>query len=97
MYAGKTRAEIAGYDDAFMNWVLCRPRDEAGRLIRHNPDLPKFVADNLDSDGHYRIKRPRPYGAMFRQVLEQQGLNESQQRQRWSEWKEANPKFGNYG
>ena len=94
MYAGKTRNEIAGYDDAFLRWVLCRPRDDCGRLVRHDPDLPHWVSENLDSSGHWNIRHTEPYGVMYRQVLAQQGLSEEQQQETWGKFMEANPKFG---
>lgn len=94
MYAGKTRKEIAGYDDAFMRWVLCKPRDEAGRLIRYDPGLPRYVTDNIDSDGHWKIKSPKPYSVMLHQVMEMQGLDKQQQKQAWESWKESNPSYG---
>ena len=97
LYAGKTREEIAGYDDAFMRWVLCRPRDENGDLIRVPSDLPRWVARYLDSKGHWSIKDPQPYGRVFQQVKKQQGFSEEEREQAWRLWKQDNPSFGEGG
>lgn len=93
LYAGKTRAEIAGYDDIFMRWVLCRKRDENGSLIRVPDDLPNWVGDHLDSRGHWMIRNPRGFGEMFRQVKRQQGLEPETA---WKQWRAENPKYGEY-
>jgi hypothetical protein len=99
MYAGKTLKEIAGYDDAFMQWVLCRPRDEYGKLIRVNPDLPWWVNQNLDADGHWKLKDKfkRPLSVAFDQVMKSRGLDEKQRRAAWAEWMKENPKYGKCG
>lgn len=97
MYAGKTRAEIAGYDDVFMRWVLCRQRDDQGRLVRVPDGLPGWVMKHLDSDGHWSIKNPQPFGSMFRDVKKQQGLSEIEQQRAWSLWKLENPGYGTGG
>ena len=94
LYAGKTRAEIAGYDDAFMRWVLCRQRDGNGELIRVPDGLPKWAAKHLDARGQWVIRNPQPFGSMFRQVKKQQGFSEVEQRQAWEEWRGENPRFG---
>ena len=95
MYAGKTRTEIAGYDDAFMHWVLCRPRDENGNLVRIASDLPRWAAKHLDSKGHWVIKDPQPYGVMFRQAMQAQGLREKEEQElAWQRWKQNNPSYG---
>lgn len=93
MYAGKTRSEIAGYDDTFMRWVLCRPRDENGGLIRSDPDLPRWVTANLDSRGQWSLRNPRPYSAMFHQVAQHRGLDEKQCKEAWRQWREENPEY----
>lgn len=97
LYAGKTRAEVAGYDDAFMHWVLCRRRDESGRLVRNPHDLPAWVVKNLDSRGHWVIRHPRPFSTMFHQLKEQQGLNEEERRRAWQAWRAENPGYGEGG
>ena len=94
LYAGKTRAEIAGYDDAFTHWVLCRRRDESGGLVRYPKDLPRWVTESLDSRGMWVIRHPKPFSTMFRQVMEGQGLDERQQQDLWQSWKNDNPAFG---
>lgn len=94
LYAGKTRKEIAGYDDLFLRYVLCRPRDETGRLRRHNPELPRWVTENLDANGHWRIKNAKPFSAMMRQLMEHQGLDEEQRQVAWERWRAENPNFG---
>lgn len=97
LYAGKTLKEIAGYDDAFMQWVLCRPRDEYGKLFRRNPNLPWWVT--TDSNGQWRIraKDAASYSDMFKDVLKHRGLDEQQRQIAFDEWKRANPKFGKGG
>lgn len=95
LYAGKTRAEIAGYDDAFMRWVLCRSRDEYGRLVRRATDLPWWVT--TDADGQWVVKDPRPFSTMFDEVMERRGLGERERRVVWADWKRQNPGFGRGG
>ena len=95
LYAGKMRAEIAGYDDAFMRWVLCKPRDEYGQIIRRDPDLPRYVT--TDARGQWVIRNPVPYADMFDEVMKRQGLDERRRRIAWAEWKRDNPKFGRGG
>lgn len=97
LYAGKTRSEIAGYDDVFMRWVLCRQRDENGSLVRVPDGLPSWVMKHLDSKGHWNIKNPQPYGKMFHQVMKQQGLTEEQREEAWKRWKRDNPGYGKGG
>lgn len=77
-----------------MRWVLCRPRDEYGSLVRCFDGLPRWARKHIGPDGHWRIKDPQPYGSMFRQVMGQQGLSEEQQEQAWQLWKKDNPKYG---
>lgn len=96
LYAGKTRAEIAGYDDAFLRWVLCRRRDENGSLVRVDPDLPRWVTANLDSSGQWSLRNTQPYGAMFHQVARQRGLDDVERLEAWRHWREENPEYG-YG
>jgi hypothetical protein len=97
MYAGKTLKEIAGYDDAFMRWVLCRPRDEHGSLIRHDPDLPWWVS--TDSKGQWKLdpRKCQSYSAVFNKIMEQRGMDERQRRIAWAEWKGKNRNFGKGG
>ena len=95
LYAGKTRAEIASYDDAFTKWVLCRERDDYGKLLRRSSDLPWWVT--TDSRGQWLIRDPKPFSWMFREVAEQRGLDERQGRISWAEWQRENPKFGKGG
>ena len=78
---------MAGYDDAFMRWVLCRRRDENGGLIRSAPEgLPSWMNNYLDSRGHWIIRNPTSYASMFRQVKEQQGLDSQASSQEWRRW-----------
>lgn len=91
LYAGKTLAEVAGYDDAFMRYVLCRPRDEYGRLLRHSRDLPWWVT--TDADGQWVIRNSEPYAIAFDRVLEVQGFDESQRRCAWAQWRLENPSY----
>lgn len=93
MYAGKTRAEIASYDDVFMSWVLCRRRNENGELVRSSADLPAWVAMNLDASGQWVVRNPQPFGAMFRQVAQSQGETVEQSLERWERWKAENPGY----
>ena len=95
LYAGKTRAEIAGYDDVFMQWVLCRSRDEHGRLLRHPSDLPWWVT--TDADGQWVIKNPKPFTRMFEEVMKRRGLDERGRRIAWAEWRRENESFGKGG
>lgn len=97
LYAGKTRAEIAGYDDAFMRWVFCRRRDEQGNLVRVPDGLPRWVAKHLNSQGHWVIRDPQPLGSAFRQVMKQHGLSDDQQQQAWQSWRRENPNYGEGG
>lgn len=97
LYAGKTRAEIAGYDDAFMSWVLCRPRDENGSLVRVPTGLPSWVTKYLDSRGHWTVKDPRPFSVMFHEVMERRGLEKAEARRAWELWRQDNPGYGEGG
>lgn len=97
MYAGKTRSEVAGYDDAFMQWVLCRRRDDSGGLVRTDPDLPRWVTENLDSTGQWVVRNPKPFGTMFHQVMKQRGLTEQERIRAWQEWKAENPAYDEGG
>ena len=94
LYAGKTRAEIAGYDDLFTRWVLCRRRDENGSLVRVPDDLPAWVSRHLDSRGHWTIKDSQSYSSVFRDVKAHQGLSEQEQRTAWQLWRRENPGYG---
>lgn len=95
LYAGKTRAEIAGYDDAFMRWVLCKPRDESGQLIRQNPELPWWVT--TDARGQWVIKDPVPFSTAYNEVMEALGMDERQRRLAWASFKQENPGYGKGG
>mgnify|MGYP001599708581 CR=1 FL=1 len=95
LYAGKTRAEIAGYDDAFMSWVLCRERDDYGKLLRRSSDLPWWVT--TDSRGQWVINNPKPFSAMFHDVMRHRGLDDRQRQDAWAQWRQENPGFGRGG
>lgn len=99
LYAGKTLKEIAGYDDAFMRWVLCRSRDECGKLRKCDPNLPWWVRENVDGDGKWKInpKYVRPFSVAFDQAMKRQGKDERERRIAWAEWKRDNPKYGKGG
>lgn len=97
LYAGKTRAEIAGYDDLFTRWVLCRRRDEDGSLVRVPDGLPSWVTRHLDSRGHWVVKNPQSFGSVFRKVKEQQGFSETEQQRAWQLWRQENPGYGSGG
>lgn len=97
LYAGKTRRDIAGYDDAFMSYVLCRRRDEYGELVKNDPSLPKWVQDNLDSKGRWKIRNPKSYTEVFHSALEKQGFDAAARIAAWDAWRRDNPGFGRGG
>ena len=97
LYAGKARAEIAGYDDAFMRWVLCRQRDDQGKLVRVPDGLPGWVTKHLDSSGHWSIRDPQSFSGAFKQVKRQQGFSQEEQQRSWEMWKLNNPGYGEGG
>lgn len=92
LYAGKTLSEIAGYDDVQMNWVVCRQRDDRGRLQRGNEQLPPGV--HVDDDGMRVVKSPSSYAAAFAKASSEVGVAPDLAKQRWQEFLEANPRCG---
>lgn len=77
-----------------MRWVLCRERDEDGRLLRTDPDLPWWVRQNLDGKGHWRIRNPCSLRVAYLQILEQNGFTPAEQVAAWQAWKQQNPGYG---
>jgi hypothetical protein len=82
LYAGKTLAEIAGMDDLQMRWVVSRRRDQQGRLIRRDRELPEWV--EVDAEGMRIITQPRRFGDVFRRTYEELGLSQQQIEARWT-------------
>lgn len=77
-----------------MRWVLCRPRDENGDLVRVSDDVPGWAAKYLDSKGHWSFKSGESYGDAFRRAKESQGFSEEEREAAWRSWKQDNPGFG---
>ncbi len=95
LYAGKTLAEVAGYDDVLLERVVCRKRDEYGRLVRHDSELPPWV--EVDADGMRTISRPVPFARMFHAVKRYQGATVEHAEAAWKEYLKANPRLGRGG
>jgi hypothetical protein len=91
LYAGKTLAEVAGYDDSQLSRVIFRRRDGHGALVRGDT-LPPWV--HVDSNGMRVVKDPRPFAEVFRRVKKWQGLEKEQAEQAWKKWRGENPKYG---
>jgi len=95
LYAGKSLAEIAGYDDVQLSRVVFRRRDRYGRLLRQAEELPPGVC--VDEDGMRVVTNPVPYAVMYRQVRQGQGLGRNQAEADWLRFLALNPKLGKGG
>jgi hypothetical protein len=89
LFGEKSLAEIAGYDDRQLHYVVSRPRDKQGRLYRRGGDLPEGV--ETDAQGMRIVREPVAFAQMFREVQEYQGVPEPEQAARWQTYREANP------
>jgi hypothetical protein len=87
MYAGKTLEEIAGLSTVQITWVLCRRRDQYGRLIRAN-GLPEHVLRTMDAEGKRVVSgnKTRPYKSIFMRTWQRRGDTEQQAEARWDEY-----------
>lgn len=84
LYAGKTLADVAGWDDRQMLRVVCLPRNSRGEIVTDDADLPQWVKDTTDEDGWRVVKNPKPFGAMFREVKRKQGKSEQEAESEWT-------------
>lgn len=92
LYAGKSLAEVAGYDLRQLRLVICRPRDANGRLVRGGERLPPWV--EVDAEGQRVVSNPVPFQEAFYQVQARAGRNRAQAADAWLDWRLRNPRFG---
>ena len=90
--ANKPLAEVAGYDDVQMRWLLFRERDRWGQLMRVDKDLPPWV--HVDEDGMRIVKNPTPFEKMYKQVRQYQRWTPENIEDDWLDFKRHNPKMG---
>jgi hypothetical protein len=91
-YAGKSLAEIAGYDPWQWRDVLTRARDEQGRLVR-GEKLPPWV--HVDSEGMRVIKKPVAFETVYKDLRTKLGgMTAEEAEEDWQKWRAVNPKFG---
>lgn len=95
LYAGKTIAEVAGYDDLQTMEVVFRKRDANGSLVRGG-GLPPGV--NVDADGMRIIKNRQPLERVYKKLKKEfAGLTESQADEQWERFRAENPTMGRGG
>jgi len=92
MYAGKSLSEIAGYNDYQMMWVVCRKRDDRGRLVRHDDSLPPWV--HVDGKGLRVVKgKPVRFSQMYQDVYRNRGMTVGQAEEKWEEYRQGHPRL----
>ena len=87
VYNGRTLEEIADLDDYQLNYIFARKRDECGRLVRRDPDLPWWV--ETDHEGMRIVSNPVPFSQMFVQVKENRGMTREQSMRAWSDYRKG--------
>lgn len=95
LYAGKSLAEVAGYDTIQMVWVVCRKRDKWGRLVRNVDSLPPWVA--VGEDGMRIVTSPMPFQSLYYRSKIYQGADPVEAHKSWQEYQLDNPKLGRGG
>jgi hypothetical protein len=89
LYVGRTIKEIASFTTTQTLDLVCRARDDQGRLIRAFDALPPGV--KVDHRGMRVVEHRVPFTHTFRQVLLNQGVPEEEIEKRWQEFVAANP------
>lgn len=87
-HGGYSLGEIAGYDSTQFREVICRERDEVGRLKRHWTGLPQWVEDTTDADGQRRVGKRHavPFAMMYRQVERGRGKSRDETEESWRKY-----------
>ncbi len=93
MYAGKSLREIAGYSDLQLRRIVFRERDKFGALVRVDDDLPEYVRNTMDENGHRVVKNPKPFAIMFKQVAKRKGMDDKTVAEQWESYVKDNPKL----
>jgi hypothetical protein len=66
-----------------MRYIVLRPRDDRGRLIRHNTDLPAYVLATTDADGMRRVKHRASFAEAYLRAKMARGVSERDAKLGW--------------
>ena len=95
LQGNRTIEEIANWDILQIRHVYGRERDESGKLVRHDPDMPSWV--KVDSRGQRIVSNPVSYAEMYFSVKRNWKLSEEEIKEDWEQFLKDNPNFGRGG